>query len=97
MIKRFFSKDTIAVGLAAGLGSIILTALLLFVGLKIANEPVLAHLRWFAGCFVPPLLLLRYFVKQKQGIVTKTLFVILFFTFIAFIIYLFSTHNLRFE
>lgn len=95
MLKRFFTQDTTLVGLVAGLGSLILSALLLTFGLFIAREPVAAHLSWYAGCFVPPLLIMRYYVKLQLSTVVKTLIVQIFLLFIPFMILLFKTHSLN--
>ena len=93
-MKHFFQQDTVAVGLVAGLGSIVLLALLLTAGLLIAGEPPMAHLSWYAGCFVPPLLIMRYYIKQQKSVVAKTLMTVLFFTFIPFMFILFRTHSI---
>lgn len=95
MFKRFLSQDTPLVGLVAGLGSLILTALIITAGLLIANLPVGEHLRWFAGCFVPPLLIMRYYVKLQKSTIVKTLIVLIFLLFIAFMFLLFKTHSLN--
>ena len=88
-MKKFFHQDKVLVGIVAGLGSELVVALLLTVGLLIANEPIGDHIRWYAGMFLPPLLVLRYYSKQKQWLrVTRTLIVVLFVTFIAFMVYL---------
>ena len=92
-MKHFFQQDTVAVGLVAGLGSIVLLALLLTAGLMIAGEPPMAHLSWYAGCFVAPLLIMRYYIKQQKSVVAKTLMTVLFFTFIPFMFILFRTHS----
>ena len=94
MIKKFFHQDKVSVGLTVGLGSMAITALLLTIGLLIAKEPVATHLRWYGAIFIPLILLARYYVKQHLGIVTKTLFALLFVFFIAFMILLFSTHSI---
>ena len=93
-MKHFFQQDTVAVGLVAGLGSIFLLALLLTAGLMIAGEPPMAHLSWYAGCFVAPLLIMRYYIKQQKSVVAKTLMTVLFFTFIPFMFILFRTHSI---
>ena len=93
-MKHFFQQDTVAVGLVAGLGSIVLLALLLAAGLLIAGEPPMAHLSWYAGCFVAPLLIMRYYIKQQKSVVAKTLMTVLFFTFIPFMFILFRTHSI---
>ena len=93
-MKHFFQQDTVAVGLVAGLGSIVLLALLITAGLLIAGEPPMAHLSWYAGCFVAPLLIMRYYIKQQKSVVAKTLMTVLFFTFIPFMFILFRTHSI---
>ena len=93
-MKHFFQQDTVAVGLVAGLGSIVLLALLITAGLLIADEPPMAHLSWYAGCFVAPLLIMRYYIKQQKSVVAKTLMTVLFFTFIPFMFILFRTHSI---
>ena len=93
-MKHFLQQDTIVVGLVAGLGSIALLALLLTAGLFIAGEPPLAHLTWYAGCFVAPLLIMSYYIKMQKAIVAKTLMVLLFVTFIVFMFILFRTHSI---
>ena len=62
MNKKYFQQDKISVGLIVGLGTIVVTALLLTVGLLIAGEPIDAHLRWYACVFIPLILLARYYV-----------------------------------
>ncbi len=81
----FFRQNKIVVGLVAGLGSELLAALLLWAGLLVAGEPVGAHIRWFGIVFVPLVLILRHYAKKREFlVVTKTLIVILFITFVAF-------------
>ena len=92
-MKEFFHQDKVIVGIIAGLGSELLLALLLTIGLVIAGEVPIDHIRWYAGVFVAPLLLLRYYSKQKSWLrVTRTLIVVLFVTFVAFMFYLLKTH-----
>lgn len=95
MLKEFFKKDTITVGLITGLDSLLLSALLLTAGLLIAGEPLLVHLSWYAGCFVPPLLIMRYYVKLQHSVTVKTLMTTIFITFIVFMFFLFKTHSLN--
>lgn len=95
-MKQFFQQNSVTVGLILGLGSIAATALLLTLGLILAGESTIDHLQWYAGCFVPPILLLRYYIKLQHVTVVKTLMTELFLTFIPFIILLFKTHSLNF-
>ncbi len=84
-MRDFFKQNKIIVGVVVGLGSEILMALLLWIGLNIAGEQPLLHQRWFGACFIAPLLLLRHYAKRKeQPLVTKTLITILFLTFVGF-------------
>ena len=94
MIKKFFLQDKVSVGLTVGLGSMAVTALLLTVGLLIAEEPVATHLRWYGAIFIPLLFLIRYYVKLQLTVVTKTLFILFFLSFIAFLYLLFNTHSI---
>lgn len=94
MTRQFFHQDKASVGLLVGLGSMAITALLLTVGLLVAKEPINAHIRWYGAIFIPLILLIRYYVKRRLSVVTKTLFVVFFLFFIAFMILLFSTHQI---
>ena len=95
MMKRFFAQDKLAVGLVAGLGSEVLFCLLLAAGLLLAGEGIADHIRWFGGMFIPLILILRAYAKSRQYLtVTKTLIVVFFVTFVAFMFYLLSTHTL---
>lgn len=93
-MKHFLQQDTITVGLIVGLGSIAILALLLSAGLLIAGEPIANHLSWYAGCFIAPLLIMRYYIKLQKATVAKTLMVLLFVSFIPFMILLFKTHSI---
>ena len=95
MKKEFFKKNTVTVGLITGLGSLLLTALLLTAVLLIAGEPHRVHLSLYAGCFVPPLLIMRYYVKLQHSVTVKTLMSTIFITFIVFMFFLFKTHSLN--
>ena len=95
MLKRFFIQDTPLVGLVAGLGSLIVTAMLI-TGILLVTGNVSTLLSIYAGSFVPPLLIMRYYVKLQLSTVVKTIIVTLFITFIAFMFLLFKTHSLNF-
>ena len=69
-MKDFFRKDSMWLGLATGLGSAALTAVLLWIGIVVAGEQPSAHLRWFGACFVAPVLLLRHYAKAGKYPVT---------------------------
>lgn len=81
----FFKRDGIFQGIVLALGSEIVVAALLYAGLLVAGIPAETRLRWFAVCFVAPLLLLRHIAKRKNRTLTmKTIIVILFVSFVAF-------------
>ena len=83
--KVFFKQDSVLAGIILGVGSELLTALLLWAGLTVAGEPVSAHVSWFGACFVAPVLILRHYARKKeQPLVTKTLITVLFVTFVVF-------------
>ena len=89
MLKNFFSQDRPLVGIVAGLGSEVGFCLALALGLLIAGEPIGAHIRWFGGMFIPLILVLHHYARKREQLkVTKTLIVVLFVTFLAFMIYL---------
>ena len=85
-------KDNITTGIVLSLGSELLTALLLWAGLTVAGslgaeglEPA-SHVKWFGVAFVPAVLLLQHHAKEKHIVVTKTMIVVLFVTFVAFMV-----------
>lgn len=84
-LKTFLHKNQISTGVIVGLGLEIIGGFLLWVGLSAANIPIAANLRLFAAIFILPLLALRYYVKKTQhNVIIKTLMVLLFVTFIAY-------------
>ena len=94
-MKKFFAQDKVIVGIVAGLGAELGFCLALAIGLMIAGEPIMAHVRWFGGMFIPMILLLHHYAKARTQLrVTKTLIVVFFVTFIAFMYYLLSSHTL---
>ena len=97
-MRRFFAQDTVRTALVAGVGSMLLFCVLLWAGLKIAGEPIAAHIRWFGGAFIPLILVLRAYAKTKKHLVaTRTLIILFFITFIAFMFYLLGSHTITFK
>lgn len=89
MLKGFFHRDSIITGIVAVTGLEAIFSLLLWIGLAIANEPILAHVRWFGGAFIPVVLILRYYAKAKDyPTTTKSVIATFFVTFIAFMWFL---------
>ena len=94
-MKKFFAQDKVIVGIVAGLGVELGFCIALAVGLLIAGEPIMAHVRWFGGMFIPMILLLHRYAKERTQLrVTKTLIVVFFVTFLAFMLYIFKTKAL---
>ena len=89
MLKKFFSQDRPLVGIVAGLGAEAGFCIALAIGLLIAGEPIGAHIRWFGGMFIPLILVLHHYARKREQLkVTKTLIVVLFVTFLVFMIYI---------
>ena len=88
-------KDTVTAGILMTLGSEVLTALLLWAVLAVATAcgakglSLADHRQWLAVVFVPPVLLLRYFVKKQYLVATKTAITVLFLSVVAFFIFYF--------
>ena len=62
-MKKFFAQDKTIVGIVAGLGSELGFCLALAIGLLVAGEPIMAHVRWFGGMFIPLILVLHNYAK----------------------------------
>lgn len=94
-MKRFFNTDSVIVGLVAGLGSELLFCLLLAAVLQLTKLGIADHVRWFAGMYIPLILILRAYAKGRRHLtVTRTLIVVFFVTFLAFMFYLLQSHTL---
>lgn len=94
-MKKFFQRNSILTGIIAELGSQLLFVLLLAAALTIIGEPISSHLRWFAGAFIPGLLVVRYYAKKKDFLLTtKTVISLFFLTFIIFLFLLFKLNIL---
>lgn len=97
-MKKFFSTNSILTGIVAGLGSELLFCIVLALGLVIAGEPIGEHIRWFGGMFIPMILVLRYYAKRRELLtVTKTLIVVFFVTFLAFMVYILGNNLITFK
>ena len=85
LTNDFFKHDKPMTGIVVTLGSEVAVIVLLWIGLTVAGITPSEHLRWFGACFIPPILLLRYYAKKKDcPTVTKTIIITLFVTFIVF-------------
>ena len=85
-------------GIIITLGSEVAVALLLWIGLAVAGVDVKEHLRWFGACFIPPVLLLRHYVKQKSSpAMTKTIIITLFVTFVLYMFLMIRLQPLTFN
>lgn len=85
MMNGFFKQDRILTGIVLAVGSELAVVLLLWIALLIAGVAPGDYLRWFGACFIPPVLILRHYAKNKDyPTVTKTIIITLFITFLAF-------------
>lgn len=84
-MKKYLDKDSAILGVVATLVSTLLCAGLLWLVLVILRLPMSEHARWFAVAFVPSLLLLRYYAKEKVYPTTlKAVISTFFVTFVLF-------------
>ena len=97
-MKKFFLQDKVIVGILAGLGSEFGFIIALTIGLIVAGEAVVDHLRWYGGMFIPLILVLRHYAKGQSHLrVVKTLIVVFFLTFLAFIFYILRSRVIVFQ
>lgn len=90
---KYLEKNSFIFGCIATLVSEVLCAILIWIILLLIGMPVTEHLRWFAAAFVPPILLLRHYAKEKDYPDTlKSVIVTFFITFIAFMFFLLKNH-----
>ncbi len=90
---KILEKNSFILGCIAVLASEVLCAILVWLILLIVGLPIAEHLRWFAAAFVPPILLLRHYAKEKEYPDTlKSVIVTFFITFIAFMFFLLKYH-----
>lgn len=94
-MKTFFKQNTVYVGILAEVLSVVVPAVLLFVVLTALGIPPLSRIRWFAGVFIPGILVVRAYARKKDfPKATKASAVTFFFCFIAFLVYLGMTRQL---
>ena len=94
-MKKYFLQDKIQVGLVVCLGLEVITFVVAYIVILLAGYSPSENVRWFAVIFVPVVLALRFYAKRKeQLIVTKTLIITLFITFLAFMFFLLKTQAL---
>lgn len=85
MIKQFFGQDRCAVGAIAVVGIEALSALVEWVVLMLLGMEPLANINYWVLVFVPALLVLRHYMKQRTSLkTTKGAIVALFVTFLAY-------------
>ena len=88
-------KDTILTGLIVSLGSIIISALVIWCVFLIFGIPILGNTKYFLCAFVPAILLLRYYTKNLELMrVSKTIMAVLFVTIVAFVVFLVRSHEI---
>ena len=84
-MKKLLHTDSIATGIVATLFLEIVSAAIVWLVLVLLHLPLAENARWFVICFVPPLLLLRYYAKIKDYPTTlKSVITTFFITFVIF-------------
>ena len=79
----------------AELLSIVVPAVLLYVVLLLLNITPMSRIRWFAGVFIPGILVVRAYAKKKEfPKATKASVVTFLVCFIGFMVYLGMTRQL---
>lgn len=97
-MSAFLKNDTTIGGVVITLGSEIVAALLVWLGLILFGTGVDGNIRWFAIAFVPPLLLLRHFSKRKDHpATTKSIIIVFFVSFIIFMFVLLKSGTLTLQ
>ena len=94
-MRKFFHTDQVSTGLVAGLAAVAGTCLAVLAFLLLTHRPPQEHLRLFGLAFIPLVFILHHYAKRKQMlVVTRTLIVILFVLFLAYMFVLFHTRSL---
>ena len=97
-MKKLLNKDGYAWGAMLCVASEVLCGLLLWIVLWVAGLDVRAYVRWFAVAFVPALLLLRYYAREKEYPASLRAAIVTFFvTFVAFMWFLLKYRYITFD
>ena len=96
-MKKLLNTDSYLVGAIATLVSELLCAGLLWIVLLATGTPLADHVRWFVFAFVPPVLLLRYYAKEKAYPATLRATITTFFiTIVVFMWFLIKYKHVTF-
>jgi hypothetical protein len=96
-MKKLLNTDSYLVGAIATLVSELLCAGLLWIVLLATGTPLADHVRWFVIAFVPPVLLLRYYAKEKAYPATLRATITTFFiTLVVFMWFLIKYKHVTF-
>ena len=94
-MDNLFKQNKVFIGIFAEILSLALPAALLSVALVMFGISPLSRIRWFAGIFIPGILVVRFYARKKEfPKATKASVVSLFVCFVAFVVYLASVHQL---
>ncbi len=97
-MKQLLDKNSYIAGALLAVGSEVICAALVWVVLLVAGWDLESHIRWFAVAFVPPLLLLRHYAREKEYPLTlKAVIVTFFVTFVAFMWAMIKYHYITFS
>lgn len=94
-MKNLFQQNKVYVGILAELLSVVVPALLLYVVLLLFHIDPMSRIRWFAGVFIPGVVVVRAYARKKDfPKATKASAVTFFVCFVAFMFYLGTTRQL---
>lgn len=94
-MKNLFQQNKVYVGILAELLSVVVPALLLYVVLLLFHIDPMSRIRWFAGVFIPGVVVVRAYARKKDfPKATKASVVTFFVCFVAFMFYLGTTRQL---
>ncbi len=93
-MNTFFNKDSWLVGIVLGMGSELVTGLVLWGVLVLLGLSIYEHLSWFGIVFLPVLIILRQNAKSASRVnITKSLITVLFVTFVIYLYVLYATKS----
>ena len=84
-MNNLLHRNSIAAGVLFTVAVEAFCGLLVWGVLAVTGLDIASHVRWFAVAFVPPLLLLRHYAREKEYPLTlKAVISTFFVTFVAF-------------
>ena len=90
-MRQFLHKDSVALGVVLGLGTECVAAAAVWLVIAIMGKDLAEQMRWMALALVPPVLLMRLYVKRGMASTYKALVSVLLLSLLVFIAILFKT------